>query len=104
MLKNVILFMAALIMMLPVSVMAQQLPKEAVEEFSRLVHNNMAGAMIGDNHIITAEEAEALEYPLFPYEMRQDIIVRGLYRALHRLATLNGRRAIMNHSWTVCVK
>ena len=75
--KPAAFFMVLVLMMLPAGVMAQQLPKEGVEEFSRLVHDNMAGAMIGDGHLITEEEAQGLEYPLLPYELRQDIIIRG---------------------------
>lgn len=70
-------FVAALIIMLPVSVMAQQLPKEAVEEFSRIVHENMAGAMVGDNHTLTKEDVAKLEYPLLPFDLRSTIIIRG---------------------------
>lgn len=75
--KPAAFLMAALLLVYPMGATAQQLPEEAVEQFSRLVHDNMAGAMVGNNHIITEAEAKALEYPLFPYEMREQIIIRG---------------------------
>jgi len=73
------LLLALLVMaILPVPASAEsKLPQEMVETWSHLVHDNMAGGMIGDGHIITEEEAAKLEYPLLPYELRERIIIIG---------------------------
>ncbi|MDB5492331.1 MAG: hypothetical protein JWO78_2180 [Micavibrio sp.] len=54
-----------------------QLPREAVENVSRSVHDHMAGAMISNDHIITEDEAKKLQYPLLPYDLREELIKLG---------------------------
>jgi hypothetical protein len=51
--------------------------RDAVEELSKTVHEHMAGGMVSGDHIITEEEAAALEYPLLPYELRKNTIIVG---------------------------
>lgn len=82
-------FIMVLLLTLSLNVMAQDIPDSSIERFSRLVHDHMAGLVIGDNHLITDAEAKALPYPLLPYELRKDIIVRGHISGFAKLCGLD---------------
>lgn len=74
--RTFILILAGLLVIAPLRAQAQMLPKNQVEEMSMMAHSAMPGAMAGQK-LITQEEASKLQYPLVPYETREETIVRG---------------------------
>lgn len=72
------------------------MPQEMVDHFGKAAHGLMYGAKLSDGKPIGKERADALEYPLIPYDDIKKAIIRGHVSGFAAHCKLDwGRRSYM---------